>query len=84
MRFFFDMSLGNDMVEDAEGSELSTAGQACSEAIQSIKDHIADRLRAGHGLSLDGRVDVFGSDRNLLFVVSFHHAAYTEAPVQYS
>jgi hypothetical protein len=55
-RFYFHIKDGTDLIKDLEGSELSTADEARSQALKSARELWGDAIKSGRELGADAVV----------------------------
>jgi hypothetical protein len=72
-RFYFHIVDGSTTIEDPDGSELSDLDAAISEALQSARHLLADKVRAGE--VVDGqKFEIRDGGGTLLATVPFRDA----------
>ena len=73
MRFYFHLRDGETLIEDLEGIEFATFEIAYAEAINSARELMATRLKAGCCID-DSVFEIYDEDRQLLRSIPFEEA----------
>jgi hypothetical protein len=79
-RYFLHVRDGDDLVADAEGSELENDAVAQSEAIASAIDIVCESLRTGQGLQLQRSVVIHDEEGRHLLEIPFELALAAQHP----
>jgi len=72
--YWFTVRSGTETARDPEGQHFSDLASAREEAVASVRDIAADRVRFGDPLDLDACIDVADADGRTLLVVAFRDA----------
>ena len=67
-RYYFHIKDGADLIRDPEGTELSTADEARSQALKSARELWADAIKSGRELGADAVVIAHDDGQTLTFV----------------
>ena len=67
-RYYFHIKDGADLIRDLEGTELSTADEARSQALKTARELWADAIKSGRDLGADAVVIADEGGETLSFV----------------
>ena len=67
-RYYFHIKDGADLIRDPEGTELSTADEARSQALKSARELWSDAIKSGRNLGADAVVIADEGGQTLTFV----------------
>lgn len=69
MRYYIDINRDDDLVDDLEGGEFADLAAAREEAIQSLRDVVAERLRQGGFIGGNWASRLRGEDGTVVFEI---------------
>lgn len=72
-RYFFDVHNGGGFLPDEDGRDLPDLEAARSEGLKGARSLLAEDVMQGR-LDLNGRLEIFGADRELLVTIPFSEA----------
>jgi hypothetical protein len=73
-RYYRHLQQGDQLIHDTDGVELSNLDEARADALEGIRDILAEAIRRGHDVPLDDAIIITDEAGQELMTVSFSEA----------